>query len=74
MATCGPEKYYDNRNTWVLIKTTIIVIFSVAFDQVLSIGARVSSQSKYKKLVGGRHKGSRCMIYSTHSVTKKTFG
>lgn len=44
------------------------------FDQVLSIAARGSSQSKYKKLVGGRHKGSRCIIFSTHSITKTWLG
>ena len=48
--TC-PEKYYDNHNTWNLIKTTIMVIFSIAFDQVLPVTATwmaVSSQNRYK--------------------------
>ena len=38
-ATYPPKKYYDNRNTWNLIKTTIIVIFSITSDQVLPIVA-----------------------------------
>ena len=38
-ATYPPKKYYDNCNTWNLIKTTIIVIFSITSDQVLPITA-----------------------------------
>ena len=34
-----PKKYYDNRNEWNLIKTAIIVIFSITSDQVLPIAA-----------------------------------
>ena len=32
--TYPPKKYYDNRNTWNLVKTAIVVIFSITFDQV----------------------------------------
>ena len=45
------KKYYDNCNTWNLIKATIIVIFSITTDQVFSITATwlaVSSQNRYK--------------------------
>ena len=48
-----PKKYYDNRNTWNLIKTTIIVLFSVTSDQVFPITATwlaISSQNRYKTL------------------------
>ena len=38
-STYPPKKYYDNHNTWNLIKTTIIVIFSITSDQVLLITA-----------------------------------
>ena len=50
--TCSPEKYYDYRNSWNLIKITIFVIFSITSDQVLPITATrlaVSSQNRYNK-------------------------
>ena len=46
-----PKKYYDYRNSWNLIKTTNIVIFSITSDQVLPITATwlaVSSHNRYK--------------------------
>ena len=37
--TRSPKKYYDYRNSGNLIKTTIIVIFSITSDEVLSVSA-----------------------------------
>ena len=38
-STYPPKKYYDDHNTWNLIKATIIVILSITSDQVLPITA-----------------------------------
>ena len=54
-ATYPPKKYYDNRNTWNLIKTKIIVIFLIKSDQVLPMTATwlaVSESIQNTGLVG----------------------
>ena len=34
-----PKKYYDNHNTWILIKAMIKVIISITSNRVLPIAA-----------------------------------
>ena len=63
--TCSPKKYYDNRRTWNLIKTTIIVII---FNNIRS------SSSYHGYLIGRFQSKDLARVFSIHSITKMLLG